>query len=110
MRLQAALAEQGEMTVAQKRQLEQIQQEKILCRICFDRDISLVLLPCRHRVLCRSAPPLALFVPSLVSSIPPSHYLPSSPPHSTVCVQTSASNAPSAEGESLRSSLSLTAD
>ncbi|NBV43195.1 hypothetical protein EBR96_10590, partial [bacterium] len=27
-------------------------QEKVLCRICFDREISLVLLPCRHRVLC----------------------------------------------------------
>eukprot|EP00897_Mesotaenium_endlicherianum_P002069 jgi/Mesen1/1890/ME000143S00939 len=26
--------------------------EKVLCRVCFERDISLVLMPCRHRVLC----------------------------------------------------------
>lgn len=28
-------------------------QEKVLCRVCFEREISVVLLPCRHRVLCR---------------------------------------------------------
>ena len=28
-------------------------QEKVLCRVCFEKEISLVLLPCRHRVLCR---------------------------------------------------------
>jgi hypothetical protein len=27
-------------------------QERILCRICFERDICIVLLPCRHHVLC----------------------------------------------------------
>eukprot|EP00850_Spirogloea_muscicola_P008745 SM000047S16884 [mRNA] locus=s47:560714:562654:+ [translate_table: standard] len=28
------------------------QQERLLCRICFERDIAVVVLPCRHRVLC----------------------------------------------------------
>lgn len=28
-------------------------QEKVLCRVCFEGEISTVLLPCRHRVLCR---------------------------------------------------------
>ena len=27
-------------------------QERILCRICFEREICIVLLPCRHHVLC----------------------------------------------------------
>ncbi|RVW45575.1 hypothetical protein CK203_092134 [Vitis vinifera] len=27
--------------------------EKILCRVCFDEQINMVLLPCRHHVLCR---------------------------------------------------------
>ncbi|RVW65116.1 hypothetical protein CK203_034911 [Vitis vinifera] len=26
--------------------------EKILCRVCFDEQINMVLLPCRHHVLC----------------------------------------------------------
>lgn len=30
-----------------------IVQEKVLCRVCFEGDISVVLLPCRHRILCR---------------------------------------------------------
>ena len=28
-------------------------QEKILCRVCFDEPIDMVLLPCRHHILCR---------------------------------------------------------
>lgn len=28
-------------------------QEKILCRVCFDEQINVVLLPCRHYALCR---------------------------------------------------------
>ena len=28
-------------------------QEKVLCRVCFERDIAVVLIPCRHRILCR---------------------------------------------------------
>ncbi|CAI5972012.1 unnamed protein product [Closterium sp. NIES-64] len=35
--------------------LERVQQEKVLCRMCFEREISLVLLPCRHRVLCHES-------------------------------------------------------
>ena len=30
-----------------------IPQEKILCRVCFEEQINVVLLPCRHHVLCR---------------------------------------------------------
>ncbi|CAI5501482.1 unnamed protein product [Closterium sp. NIES-64] len=52
VRLQAALAEQVETGKAQRQELERVQQEKVLCRVCFEREISLVLLPCRHRVLC----------------------------------------------------------
>ncbi|KAJ0048259.1 hypothetical protein Pint_16414 [Pistacia integerrima] len=29
-----------------------ILQEKVLCRVCFEADISVVLLPCRHHILC----------------------------------------------------------
>lgn len=28
-------------------------QDKVLCRVCFERDIAVVLIPCRHRILCR---------------------------------------------------------
>ncbi|GJP84291.1 hypothetical protein CLOP_g14354 [Closterium sp. NIES-67] len=52
VRLQAALADQVETGKAQRQELERVQQEKVLCRVCFEREISLVLLPCRHRVLC----------------------------------------------------------
>ncbi|KAE9467111.1 hypothetical protein C3L33_00968, partial [Rhododendron williamsianum] len=26
--------------------------EKVLCRVCFEAEIGVVLLPCRHRILC----------------------------------------------------------
>ena len=41
-----------------------IYQEKILCRVCFDEQINMVLLPCRHHVLCRylHQPNVAIFL------------------------------------------------
>ncbi|CBI15413.3 hypothetical protein AAG906_014101 [Vitis piasezkii] len=51
-RLQAALGEQSEITKYSKQEYERLQNEKILCRICFEGEISVVLLPCRHRILC----------------------------------------------------------
>ncbi|CAO2818394.1 unnamed protein product [Amaranthus hypochondriacus] len=51
-RLQAALGEQTEITKYSKQEYERLQNEKVLCRVCFERDISIVLLPCRHRILC----------------------------------------------------------
>eukprot|EP00250_Pteridium_aquilinum_P016093 c22936_g1_i1 orf=986-2317(+) len=51
-RLQAALEEQAQRTKYQQEEFNQLQNEKVLCRICFERDITIVLLPCRHRVLC----------------------------------------------------------
>ena len=53
VRLQAALVDQAESSKTQRQELEKIQQEKVLCRVCFERDICLVLMPCRHRVLCQ---------------------------------------------------------
>ncbi|KAI5660156.1 hypothetical protein M9H77_28949 [Catharanthus roseus] len=53
-RLQAALGEQTEITKISKQEYERLQNEKVLCRVCFEREISIVLLPCRHRVLCSS--------------------------------------------------------
>ncbi|GKU95044.1 hypothetical protein SLEP1_g8453 [Rubroshorea leprosula] len=51
-RLQAALGEQTEITKFSQQEFERLQNEKVLCRVCFEREISVVLLPCRHRVLC----------------------------------------------------------
>ncbi|KAL3512290.1 hypothetical protein ACH5RR_025007 [Cinchona calisaya] len=51
-RLQAALGEQTEITKFSRQEYERLQNEKVLCRICFEGEISVVLLPCRHRVLC----------------------------------------------------------
>ncbi|KAJ7956582.1 Transmembrane Fragile-X-F-associated protein [Quillaja saponaria] len=51
-RLQAALGEQTEITKYSQQEFERLQNEKVLCRVCFEREISIVLLPCRHRVLC----------------------------------------------------------
>ncbi|XP_077236119.1 uncharacterized protein LOC143877782 isoform X2 [Tasmannia lanceolata] len=51
-RLQAVLREQAEITKYSQQEYERLQNEKVLCRICFEGEISTVLLPCRHRVLC----------------------------------------------------------
>ncbi|KAI4319191.1 hypothetical protein MLD38_032821 [Melastoma candidum] len=51
-RLQAALGEQTEITKFSQHEYQRLQNEKVLCRVCFEREISVVLLPCRHRVLC----------------------------------------------------------
>ncbi|XP_050224018.1 uncharacterized protein LOC126673792 isoform X2 [Mercurialis annua] len=51
-RLQAALGEQTEITKFSQQEFERLQNEKILCRICFEEQINIVLLPCRHHVLC----------------------------------------------------------
>ncbi|KAK8921940.1 hypothetical protein KSP39_PZI020649 [Platanthera zijinensis] len=53
-RLQAALGEQAEITKYSQQEFERLQNEKILCRICFEAEICMVLLPCRHRTLCKS--------------------------------------------------------
>ncbi|XP_057824019.2 uncharacterized protein LOC131036200 isoform X2 [Cryptomeria japonica] len=52
-RLQAALGEQAEITKYSQQEYDRLQNEKVLCRICFEGDIAVVLLPCRHRILCR---------------------------------------------------------
>lgn len=53
-RLQAALSEQSEITKFSQQEYERLQNEKILCRVCFEEQINIVLLPCRHHVLCRT--------------------------------------------------------
>ncbi|KAL2234959.1 UNVERIFIED_CONTAM: hypothetical protein Sindi_1228100 [Sesamum indicum] len=52
-RLQSALVAQTEITNISQEEFERLQNEKILCRVCFDEQINVVLLPCRHYVLCR---------------------------------------------------------
>ncbi|XP_027363498.1 uncharacterized protein LOC113871023 isoform X3 [Abrus precatorius] len=51
-RLQAALGEQTEVTKFSQEEYERLQNEKILCRVCFEEQINVVLLPCRHHILC----------------------------------------------------------
>ncbi|KAG4910790.1 hypothetical protein JHK85_057647 [Glycine max] len=51
-RLQAALGEQTHVTKFSQEEYERLQNEKILCRICFEEQINVVLLPCRHHILC----------------------------------------------------------
>ncbi|XP_061349725.1 uncharacterized protein LOC133294965 isoform X1 [Gastrolobium bilobum] len=51
-RLQAALGEQTEVTKCTQEEYERLQNEKILCRVCFEQQINVVLLPCRHHILC----------------------------------------------------------
>ncbi|GLU04791.1 hypothetical protein SLE2022_219220 [Rubroshorea leprosula] len=51
-RLQAALSEQTEISEYSQQQFERLQNEKILCRVCFEEQINVVLLPCRHHAIC----------------------------------------------------------
>ncbi|KAL6990446.1 hypothetical protein U1Q18_002402 [Sarracenia purpurea var. burkii] len=51
-RLQAALGEQREITKISQQEYERLQNEKVLCRVCFEEQINVVLLPCRHHILC----------------------------------------------------------
>ncbi|XP_078155390.1 uncharacterized protein LOC144551330 [Carex rostrata] len=53
-RLQAALGEQTEITKCTKQEYERLQNDKVLCRICYEGEICMVLIPCRHRTLCKS--------------------------------------------------------
>ncbi|XP_022973618.1 uncharacterized protein LOC111472200 [Cucurbita maxima] len=53
-RLQAALNQQTEVTKLSRQEHEKLLYEKILCRVCFDEPIDMVLLPCRHHILCSS--------------------------------------------------------
>ncbi|XP_074587646.1 uncharacterized protein LOC141843489 [Curcuma longa] len=53
-RLQAALGEQTEISKYAQKEYEKLQNEKVLCRICFEEEICVVLLPCRHHILCKS--------------------------------------------------------
>ncbi|KAK9934821.1 hypothetical protein M0R45_021950 [Rubus argutus] len=43
-----------EITKFSQQEYERLQHEKILCRVCFEEHINIVLLPCRHHVLCSS--------------------------------------------------------
>lgn len=51
-RLHALLIEQTEITNFSQEEYERLQNDKILCRICFEGQINVVLLPCRHHALC----------------------------------------------------------
>ncbi|TKY69408.1 RING finger protein B [Spatholobus suberectus] len=51
-RLQAALGTQTEVAKLRQEEYERLQNEKILCRVCFEKQINIVLLPCRHHILC----------------------------------------------------------
>ncbi|KAL1551227.1 hypothetical protein AAHA92_19095 [Salvia divinorum] len=53
-RLQSALVSQTEITNISQEEFDRLLNEKILCRVCFDDQINVVLLPCRHYVLCSS--------------------------------------------------------
>ncbi|KAJ3677401.1 hypothetical protein LUZ60_003125 [Juncus effusus] len=52
-RLQTALKQQTVIARESKEKFEGLKnQDKILCRICYAREINTVLLPCRHHVIC----------------------------------------------------------
>lgn len=51
-RLHALLIDQTEITKFSQEEYERLQNDKILCRICFEGQINVVLLPCRHHALC----------------------------------------------------------
>lgn len=68
-RLQAALGEQAEISKQQQQEFDRLQNEKVLCRICFEREIAVVLLPCRHRILCSFCSEKCKFCPVCRSPI-----------------------------------------
>ncbi|EPS57975.1 hypothetical protein M569_16842 [Genlisea aurea] len=51
-RLQSALALQKTSTMNFREEVEKLETEKIKCQVCFDKRINVVLLPCRHHILC----------------------------------------------------------
>uniref|UniRef100_A0ACD5YFD1 Uncharacterized protein n=1 Tax=Avena sativa TaxID=4498 RepID=A0ACD5YFD1_AVESA len=51
-RLQLALGEQSKVAKLSQQRCERLMNERILCRICFEWDVCIVLRPCRHHVLC----------------------------------------------------------
>ncbi|KAJ6902959.1 hypothetical protein NC651_020443 [Populus alba x Populus x berolinensis] len=60
-RLHALLIDQTEITKFSQEEYERLQNDKILCRICFEGQINVVLLPCRHHALCRYVDPLFFY-------------------------------------------------
>nr|CAD1826687.1 unnamed protein product [Ananas comosus var. bracteatus] len=52
-RLQVVLGEQTEIAKNTQEEYERLQNERVLCRICFEKDVRIVLLPCRHCTLCQ---------------------------------------------------------
>ncbi|WOK97721.1 hypothetical protein Cni_G06429 [Canna indica] len=53
-KLQAALGEQAEITKFTQHEYQRLQKEKVICRICHEAEVCMVLLPCQHRILCKS--------------------------------------------------------
>lgn len=51
-RLQEALYEHSQSTRSKHEEFERFKNDKILCRVCFDCYINILLLPCRHYILC----------------------------------------------------------
>ncbi|OIW21978.1 hypothetical protein TanjilG_19204 [Lupinus angustifolius] len=41
-------------TVKKMPRTDLVDEEKILCRVCFEEQINVVLLPCRHHIICRT--------------------------------------------------------
>ncbi|CAN1296229.1 RING finger protein B [Linum perenne] len=51
-KLQAVLSEQMDISKYSQDEYERLQNERILCRVCFEEQINVVILPCRHHALC----------------------------------------------------------
>ncbi|KAI9091946.1 hypothetical protein K1719_027881 [Acacia pycnantha] len=52
LRLQDALTEQTNAAKSSQQEYERLLNDKILCRVCFDMQINVILLPCRHHTIC----------------------------------------------------------